>query len=43
VAGEGDGFFGNTFLEAAVTEEGDNMVIEEGVLSGVVTSSSALA
>ena len=36
VGGEGDGFAGDPFLETAVTGERDDVVVDDGVLSGVV-------
>ena len=35
VAGEGDRLFCDTFLEAAVAMEGDDVVVEKGILGGV--------
>ena len=35
VTGKGDRFFGDAFLEATVTVEGDDVVIKEGVFRGV--------
>ncbi len=41
VASEGDGFFRDTFLEAAVAVKGDDVVIEECVLCSVKFRGSA--
>ena len=35
MAGEGDGFFRDTFLKAAVAVEGDDVMIEKGMLRSV--------
>ena len=43
VSREGDGLLGDSFLEAAVTSESDDVVVEEGVLGSIELGSSALA
>ena len=43
MAREGDSFFGNTFLEAAVAEKSEDVMIENCVICSVVESSGAFA
>ena len=43
VAGEGDGFAGDAFLQAAISHQGDHVMIENRVLRGVETSRRAFA
>ncbi len=43
VSGESDGFLGDPFLEASVAGEGDDVVVEDGVVGGVVPSGGAFS
>lgn len=43
MTGKGDRFLGDTFLEAAVTSEGNDVVVEESMLGSVELGRSALA
>ena len=43
MTGKGDGLFGDAFLQAAIAVEGEDVVVEDGVIGGVELGRGAFA